>query len=137
MPIDFPGDELRAVLESAKEVAQIALNLTALELYGNLGKESPVDHGRLQGSWEIDPVSDLEYRIFTNVEYALAVHDGSRPHQIFPKNAKALNVPGFGIFKSVWHPGYVGYPFSVNAIQYTELRLDEFVQMALQQTGTG
>lgn len=158
MPIEFPADESRAILEQAKEVAVIALNLTAQELYGDVKKDTPVDHGGFQGSWEIEQQSDSDYLIYTNIEYALAVHDGARPHEIWPKGitygiskgayyaganrgpttaAQALFWPGASHpVRMVNHPGYKGNPFITDSsIPSTESRLDEFVQMALQQTG--
>jgi hypothetical protein len=157
MPIDFPGDELRDILQRAYNVASIALDLTAMELYRNVKIESPVDHGRLQGSWEIEQVDEFTYRLYTNVEYALAVHDGAKAHEIWAKGAKygiskgtyfaganqgamsaaqALFWPGAAHpVRMVYHPGYAGNPFTEPAIATTEGRLDEFTQMALQQTG--
>lgn len=43
--------------------------------------------------------------------YYTWVLDGTRPHKIVPKNKKALRVPGFGVFKSVQHPGTKSNPF--------------------------
>ena len=160
MSMEFPADQLLTLLESAKQVASIALNLTAVELYGNIVRETPVDHGRLQGSWQIDQIDELSYRIYTNVEYALAVHDGARPHDIWPKGissgsdlsyldpyshitgmqtgsgTRALYWSGaLHPYRHVHHPGYRGNPFTEPAIASTEDRLDEFVQTALEQTG--
>lgn len=43
--------------------------------------------------------------------YVYIVLDGSGPHKIYPKNKKALRVPGYGVFKSVQHPGTKSNPF--------------------------
>jgi hypothetical protein len=43
--------------------------------------------------------------------YAFYVLEGTRPHKIVPKYKKALKVPGFGVFKSVQHPGTKANPF--------------------------
>lgn len=135
MGMEFPADELREILEMAKETAEIATRLTAEALELQLAKDTPKGKtNELSSGWERDG-GGLEYRIFNPVEYALSVHDGSRPHKIEAKHKEALNVPGYGIFKSVWHPGYRGYPWTVNSMLAIELRLEEFAQMALQQTG--
>lgn len=143
--IEFPLEDLVNLLNSAKGVAQVALELMVPDLLANIIKGTPVDHGRLQGAWDFD-IGDLTARLFNNVEYALAVHDGAKAHWIEAKNAKALGpIPmsgtymgvtfkGTGFFKRVWHPGYVGNPFTEPAIEASEGRLDEFVQTALDQT---
>lgn len=43
----------------------------------------------------------------TNVKYARILHLGgkTRPHDIVPKKAKALSIPGIGFRKRVRHPG--------------------------------
>ncbi|AYB70566.1 tail assembly chaperone [Mycobacterium phage Serendipitous] len=82
----------------------------------------PVDTGRLgQGIQEMPQ----RYRPFhvdggveDDVEYAAAVHEGSRPHRIVARKAEALHFWWHGreIFrKSVWHPGTRSRPFLRNA----------------------
>lgn len=54
----------------------------------------------------------------TGVDYAAAVHEGSRPHRIVARHAEALHFWWHGreIFrKSVWHPGVRSRPFLRNA----------------------
>lgn len=43
--------------------------------------------------------------------HAFFVLEGTRPHKIVAKHKKALKVPGFGVFKSVQHPGTKANPF--------------------------
>lgn len=54
--------------------------------------------------------------VFANTPYARFVHEGTRPHAIYPKHARCLVFfwPKVGrtVFrKRVWHPGYAGNPF--------------------------
>lgn len=52
--------------------------------------------------------------IGTNVDYARAVEDGSRPHKIYPRNKKALAFSVGGrkvVVKSVNHPGFKGHRY--------------------------
>lgn len=158
MGLEIPIKELKAIIEQAKNIAQIALKLTSIELYGNIKEESPVDEGRLQGSWEIKQLGQFLYQIFTNVAYALAVHDGSKPHEIWPKgitykikkgsyfskgSGSGPTSAAHGLYwkgarhpvRMVNHPGYKGNPFTEPAISRTEDRLDEFVQTALDKMG--
>jgi phage gpG-like protein len=48
----------------------------------------------------------------TNVPYAAAMNNGSKPHEIKPKTKKALAFGG-KVFKRVKHPGTVARPFMV------------------------
>lgn len=53
-----------------------------------------------------------------NVDYAAAVHEGSRPHYIRARRAEALHFywQGREVFRrSVWHPGTRARPFLRNA----------------------
>lgn len=43
--------------------------------------------------------------------YAFYVLEGTKPHKIVAKHKGALRVPGFGVFKSVQHPGTKANPF--------------------------
>lgn len=49
-------------------------------------------------------------------EYALFVHNGTKPHTIKAKNKKALKTP-FGYKKSVKHPGTKANPYLLNALK--------------------
>lgn len=84
----------------------------------------PVDTGRLRASiqgearrtWTLRP----QFTVFSNVEYAPFVNDGTRPHVIRPKNARALRfvVGGQVVFaKVVHHPGARAKPFLDRAVR--------------------
>lgn len=136
MPIEFPTDQFHQILESAKETAQLAAQYTAEALESQLATDTPKGKSNeLSGGWEVQG-GGLEYHFVNPVEYALAVHDGSRPHQIKAKYKSALFWDGANNpVKSVWHPGYRGYPWTINSVQFVELGLDDFVAKALQETG--
>jgi hypothetical protein len=83
----------------------------------------PVDTGRLRGSGRMrlgegrrGPSGFVEYP----VDYAAAVHDGSRPHRIRARSGKFLKfeVGGRTVFaRSVWNRGTRGKPFLAMAAQ--------------------
>lgn len=86
----------------------------------------PVDTGRLRASikgqltrtWTLRP----QYTISTDVEYATMVHDGTRPHEIRPKNAQVLRfvMNGRVVFaRVVHHPGTRARPFIERAVRET------------------
>ena len=57
-------------------------------------------------------VSSLTATLFNPIEYAEAVHEGTRPHAIYPVARKALYWSGADHpVKSVMHPGSKGNPF--------------------------
>lgn len=66
--------------------------------------------------------------------YNIFLHWGSRPHEIRPKDRKALRwVSGnkFVFAKFTKHPGYSGDPFMVNATQAVLSKFDSMVQRYL------
>lgn len=85
---------------------------------------APVDTGRLRAAigppkytrtWTLRPKATIE----VNVEYAGYVHDGTRPHIIRPRNARALRfvIGGRVVFaKVVHHPGTRARPFLDRAL---------------------
>lgn len=84
----------------------------------------PVDTGRLRASiqgdlrrtWTLRP----QFTVFTNVDYAPMVHDGTRPHVIRPVRARVLRftVGGRVVYaKVVHHPGTRARPFLDRAVR--------------------
>lgn len=47
------------------------------------------------------------------VKYMGYQQTGTKPYTIYPKNKKALAIPGLGVFKFVKHPGIPARPFFV------------------------
>lgn len=85
---------------------------------------APVDTGRLRASIRVESRRTFTFRsVFTvgsDVEYAAMVNDGTRPHQIRPRNAKALRfrVGGRIVYaKVVNHPGTRARPFLDRALR--------------------
>ncbi len=108
------------------------MQLVGTELWGQVRAESPVDHGRLAGSFLLQERDPLTFAVESNVEYAMAVHDGSGPRVIEPVNARALFWPGAAHpVARVNHPGTAANRYGDRAISTTEERIDEFAQMAV------
>lgn len=76
-------------------------------------QEAPRKTGRLKASVQKQYTGSggLVFVSKAMCQYADWVIDGTGPHRIYPKNKKALNVPGWGIFKWVDHPGTKPNPF--------------------------
>jgi hypothetical protein len=84
---------------------------------------APVDTGRLRASIRVERRSTFGLRqrwtVGSDVEYAPMVNDGTRPHIIRPKRAKALRfkVGGKTVFaRIVHHPGTRARPFLDRAL---------------------
>jgi hypothetical protein len=93
--ITINQEALDRILKHAKDSLSRAMKYTAADVWGNIRRLAPTDTGRLAGSFEIEQVDDLSWRIFTNVHYALYVHEGTgiygpTGHPIVPVTAKAL-----------------------------------------------
>lgn len=131
-------EDLKQLQSDILGAIQRSTELTALELLRNIGIESPVDHGRLQGSWNVRQVGDLTWSVYTNVEYAAAVMEGSGPRTIVPVAARALRfeVDGQVVFaRRVEHPGTAANPFHERALETTRGRISEFARQAIQEMG--
>lgn len=74
---------------------------------------TPVASGRLLRANRISR-STSTVTILNNEGHAAPVHEGSRPHKIVPRKARALRftLGGKTIYaKSVWHPGTTANPY--------------------------
>lgn len=130
-------DDWNRPLEQARQIMARAVDLTAIEVFGNIIRESPIDYGRLAGSFSIEQIDDLSWRIYTDVEYAEAVQTGTQPHVIEPKNGRALAFSMNGqtvIVKRVNHPGTKANPYITRALDGAKSRTDEFIQRAIRET---
>jgi len=83
----------------------------ALQLW--ITNEAPRKTGKLKASVKKQTFGS---RGLVFVSKAIAPHaffvlEGTRPHKIVAKHKGALRVPGWGIFKSVQHPGTKANPF--------------------------
>mgnify|MGYP001191330245 CR=1 FL=1 len=134
--IDINAEALELVVRQARQAVSLAVKYTATDVWGNIRKEAPVDHGRLAGSFDLSRESDMSYIVGTKVKYALAVHEGTPPHIIRPVRKKALFWRGARHpVKRVMHPGTQGNPYITRAINMTNQRIDKFVRRALREVG--
>jgi len=141
--------------KAGAKAVERAGELTAADLWGNIIENSPVDHGRLAGSWNMEKVGRLTFMIYTNVEYAEAVNVGTgiygpqkRPIRsnkpgptIRPKRASVLRfeVDGKTVFaKSVKLP-HAPLSFQINGKQVFAMSVKGFpgrryIEKSIQQT---
>ena len=123
-----------------RKVVKRTIELSRLELKGNIQRNAPVDHGKLQGGWFISPYPGLGGSVHSNAHYTSYVNDGTGIYgplgkPIRPRNAKALKFTtktGKTVFaKSV--RGIKPRRFVEKSITQTERRNDEFLIRAVME----
>lgn len=148
LSVDIDDSNFFKIIEAVKESVPLALKYTATDVWANIRKEAPVDHGRLAGSFGLKRESDLVWHIKSGVEYALAVYSGTGVRgdtskgasgkiiDIFPSTKKALYWPGAAHpVKHVRHPGIRSNPYIDRAFDATTKRTNEFVKRAMRELG--
>ena len=134
--LDVDTSALEAKLNPTQisEVNRRGLNYASLEMIRVLMRNSPVDHGLLK-MWHISEQSDSEVHIRSPARYAVYVNDGTRPHWIEPKSAKALHWGGKGgpFSKGHYVGGITGRHFVEDSISDVEGRLDGYFLKALSE----
>lgn len=115
------------------------VDLTSLDLLGNLKRNSPVDHGRLQGSWVIFQTGKYEKEIKSSANYAIFVNDGTGlyghlRHKIYPKNGRYLSFVYDGRRIAVpWTRGQKPKKFVEKSMNQTKNRINEFLIRAFME----
>lgn len=89
------ANEYKAFKGQPEKVTQTFLELSSEELTGKIKKETPVDYGKLRGSWtpkltknKLVVSNSRNYALF--VEKGTGIFSSEGRHRIFPKNAKVL-----------------------------------------------
>jgi hypothetical protein len=132
MSIEWDDEALKELVTVGVTAINRAQELTAMDIWANVQIEAPKDTGRLAGSWDVRESNG--WVIFTNVEYASIVHDGRG--EVVPVAARALHffIQGaevFAMYSSPVDPN----PYADRAIERTEARVNDFIQIALQEAG--
>lgn len=88
----------------------------------------PVKNGRLKESMAKEiriESSGVVGVVGSNLNYAVYVHEGTKPHKINAKNARALQFPIGGMMmyrQSVNHPGNKKNPWLIRALEMNGLK---------------
>lgn len=96
--------------------------------------------GRLRRSIQRGAKSTYSLFVRTGARYALFVEDGTRPHVISARRARALRfvVGGTTVFRtSVRHPGTKATHFMRTARDNAEAQLTRFVEVGIRQAVSG
>lgn len=126
-----------------KQIKDKSLRYVSIDLLGNLKRYSPVDHGRLQGSWWRHRSSEDSWEIQSSAKYAVYVNEGTGlygpTHSLIkPKKGKVLRfeVGGKTIF-SRWSKGIKPRRFVQKSIKQTENRVSNLVIRSCIEVDTG
>src|SRR5262245_34610076 len=110
--VRLDDQEVTALLEGPRGAVVADLLRRGLRVESQAKRLCPVDTGRLRSSITTELVRSAGgvpiVRVGTNVDYAQAVHDGTRPHIIRPRRARVLRFTSRGqvvYARVVHHPG--------------------------------
>lgn len=140
MKLEIKVEELKPLEPRFKKVAKRTVELTSLELQRNLKMLSPVDHGRLQGSWVIFHTGELQRTVKSSAKYAIFVNDGTgiygprKTPITHPSIGKmfAFQVNGKMIFTRQIK-GIKPRKFVERSMEMTQSRVQEFMIRALME----
>lgn len=118
----------RPILDADEQAAQIAfrrMDDLGDRIVRNAKRRSPVRTGNLRSSithrTTLEVGTRVRLSVSANASYSRYVHDGTAPHVIRARRAKALHfywprVGSWVFFKSVNHPGNAANPFLQDAV---------------------
>lgn len=126
--------QMRAVLTGRNSAAVQLVQKAQRQTLTRAKITSPVDSGALRNSHLAEPIKVSGDKVTTEIsaeggakqQYAMHVHEGTRPHVIKPRRKKVLSWKGpeGRVFaSSVNHPGTPARPWLRNALQSTAPRL--------------
>lgn len=69
--------EIDSLIKNLDTLGEKVANNVAIDILSNVKKESPVDHGRLQGSWSIFSEGPTEKTVKSSAHYADYVNSGT------------------------------------------------------------
>lgn len=111
------GSVMRLVQRTVDEAESLAV------------QSAPVDKGGLRGSHVKSPIISTGTQVIGGVEaqtdYAMFVHEGTRPHVIVPRRAKVLawqSNSGVAFAKRVNHPGTKAQPWLAKSAEAAALK---------------
>lgn len=108
-------EALRNYPQIAAPILDKAVRTGTVELFGQVQRATPVRSGALRETLEM-AFGTLWGAIRPTRYYAVYVHQGTGPHDIYPKAGKALYWPGAAHpVRMVHHPGTRANPFLVTA----------------------
>lgn len=135
--IEIDDREFKKLIKNEDKIIAEYVLMVASDVWGNIKRFVPKDHGRLGTSFQLKKINDLHYKIVSGVEYAEAVDTGTgiygpNKRRITPQTAKVLHF--FIGTKEVFAKstkGQKGANYTGRAIDETTKRLQEFLHTVL------
>ena len=125
----FDTDEMLKIVSREMEKCAYKIERTSKELVPEEYEEST---GDLRRSIETHKLSQLEFKVGTNVEYALYIEEGTTPHIINGDPILHWNRNGVDYYAtSVYHTGNKAYKFMEKAMITHADDLEERIAKAL------
>ena len=136
--------EMGNVLDNIDTLGEKIVNNVATDLLSNVKRESPVDHGRLQGSWTIFKDEPTQATIGTSANYAEYVNSGTGiygPHKtpiVHPTIGEkfAFQVNGKMVYTNIIK-GIKPSRFVEKSMERTSNRIPELVIHSINQAKLG
>jgi len=139
MEIKIKVEGLKEIIEALEKAPQITINelekavkKTLLSIQSNAIKEAPANKeigqgARLRQSFFVRMTNKMSGYLYNRQPYAIYVHEGTRPHEIRPKDKKVLANRRTGqIFgKVVHHPGTKPNPFFIRAVERSKSQIEK------------
>ena len=113
------ADEVAAALaraaSSSARMCSLAIRKTAIDIQADAMRLAPYDTGNLKNSITVTVDDPLTARIGPTAAYGRYVEEGTAPHIIVPRKAKALYFGG-RFSARVSHPGTKPQPYMAPAV---------------------
>ncbi len=130
-------ERLQNAFQRAPEIVgrevQQALNLATTKVQAEARKEAPVKTGYLRKRilFTVEPFRGI---VESKAEYGIYVHEGTRPHDIYPVKKPVLADKKKKIIygKHVYHPGFKGNPFMERGAKNAESDVQKIFQKAVE-----
>lgn len=130
--LKIDGDFRQRLADAVKNMPQavrIGVQNATHYMQLEIAKSSPIGKSRVKGglrnSWHAE-ISPLQGVVYTDKNYAIYVHEGTRPHLIKPKNGRALFWQGaVHPYRVIHHPGTKGNPFARRAFERNQNEIEK------------
>ena len=77
-----------------KQIYENLINRGAMKLVRDVKETTPAKTGLARRSFFMKPVGEMAVMVYNKLPYAKYLEEGTKPHDIYPKNKKALAWPG-------------------------------------------
>lgn len=133
-----PPGGFNKIVDATKEAIALSLKYTAANAWENLKKEAPKDEGFGAGSLQLVKNNDLEWKIFSSMEYMYYANSGTKPHYApwgpIKRWAERHNRPPFPIWYGILMKGTKANKYVDRALEQTQSRIDDFIKRAMRET---